>query len=83
MLCGARLSAWEWAGVAACQGPALGSGDASRGAKRSLAVSIVEAQPPVNSSQRQIISFAKTPAFPPPETQGEMGAKGESETGAQ
>lgn len=31
----------------------------------------VEVQPPVSFAQRQIISFAKTGAFPPPETQGD------------
>lgn len=31
----------------------------------------VEVQPPVSFAQRQIVSFAQTGAFPPPETQGD------------
>lgn len=49
----------------------------------------VEVQPPVSFAQRQIVSFAQTGAFPPPETQGETGAGrveaggGKSETEAE
>lgn len=49
----------------------------------------VEVQPPVSFAQRQIVSFAQTGAFPPPETQGETGAgrveagRGKSETEAE
>lgn len=74
MLCGARATSMGVGRGSGLQGASTGLRGRQQGGREAISSVCVEVQPPVSFTQRQIISFAKTRAFPPPETQGETGA---------
>lgn len=89
MLRGARAAGVGVGRGCGLQGARAGLRGRQRRGRAAISGVCVEVQPPVSFAQRQIISFAKTGAFPPPETQGETGAGrteasgGKSETEAE
>lgn len=89
MLRGARAAGVGVGRGCGLQGARAGLRGCQQRGRAAISGVCVEVQPPVSFAQRQIISFAKTGAFPPPETQGETGAGkteasgGKSETEAE
>lgn len=53
------------------QRPSAGLRGCQQRGREAISGVCVEVQPPVSFTQRQVISFAKTGAFPPPESQGD------------
>lgn len=74
MLCGAGPASVGVSRGGGLQGASAGLRGRQQRGREAISSVCVEVQPPVSFAQRQIISFAKTGAFPPPETQGVTGA---------
>lgn len=74
MLCGAGAASVGVGRGSGLQGASTGLRGRQQRGREAISSVCVEVQPPVSFAQRQIISFAKTGAFPPPETQGVTGA---------
>lgn len=86
MLCGVGAASMGVGRGGGLQGASAGLRGRQQRGRKAISSVCVEVQPPVSFAQRQIISFAKTGAFPPPETQGdrsrqrwEPGREGETE----
>lgn len=87
MLCGARPASVGVGGGGGLQGASAGLWGGPQRGREAIGSVCVEVQPPLSFAQRQIVSFAETGAFPPPEareTGAGRGAPGrESDTGAE
>lgn len=86
MLCGARPASVGVGRGGGLQGASAGLWGGPQGGCEAIGTVCVEVQPPVRFAQRQIVSFAETGAFPPPEAQGDRSrqrAGRESDTGAE
>lgn len=78
--------AWEWAGAAGCRGPALGSGEARRGAARPSAASVSRSSLQYASHRGRSLASRRLELFhhqKPRETGAGRGAGRESDTGAE
>lgn len=71
MLCGARPASVGVGRGGGLQGARAGLWGGPQGGREAIGSVCVEVQPPVRFAQRQIVSFAETGAFPPPEAQGD------------
>lgn len=74
VLCGARATGMGVGRGRSLQGASAGLRGRQHGGRAAISRVCVEVQPPVRFAQRPAASFARTRAFPPPETQGETAA---------
>lgn len=85
MLCGARPASVGVGSGGGLQGASTGLWGGPQGGGEAIGSVCVEVQPPVSFAQRQIVSFAETGAFPPPEpgrqeqAEGRQGGKARQE----